>query len=362
MKGGDIYGVIDIKYSQLKKVAEHREQLRSSPQLKWLFFEITRRCNLHCLHCGSSCDNKGASLSLDDIDNVLESITGDKPMVCLTGGEPLLHPDFFEIAQCITEKSFCWGITTNATLIDKEVASRLKDVGMSTISVSLDGLEHSHDALRQKRGAWELALSGIKHLQDAGFNPMITTVVYRDNIAILEKLYMFLCGIGIKSWRLVNMEPIGRANKFDELMLDYNQFKYLLTFIREKRFDRSCPMEVSFGCSHYLGVEDERMVRDHYFMCGAGIIVASVRSNGDITACLDIENRPELVQGNIRINNFMDIWLNRFHEFRHDRTTYSKICKNCPDRFLCGGDSTHTWDFEKKEPKMCYLKMKNNNY
>ena len=113
-------------------------------------------------------------------------------------------------------------------------------------------------------------------------------------------------------------------------------------------------MEVTFGCSHYLGVEDERMVRDHYFLCGAGILTASVRSSGDICACLDVEDRPELVQGNIRTDDFMDVWLHRFQVFRRDRTADSARCMACAERFVCGGDSTHTWDYSRSEPLLCY--------
>ena len=112
-------------------------------------------------------------------------------------------------------------------------------------------------------------------------------------------------------------------------------------------------MEVTFGCSHYLGVEDERMVRDRYFLCGAGILTASVRSNGDICACLDIENRLELVQGNIRTDDFLDVWKNRFQAFRRDRTAACAQCLACPERFVCGGDSAHTWDFENSRPLFC---------
>ena len=140
--------------------------------------------------------------------------------------------------------------------------------------------------------------------------------------------------------------------------LTMEQLSHLLEFIREKRFDPECKMEVTFGCSHYLGTENERMVRDHYFLCGAGILVASIRSNGDICACLDIENRKELVQGNIKADNFMEVWRNRFHAFRRDRTSDCAKCANCSERFICGGDSTHTWDFTKNEPLLCYQMLK----
>lgn len=346
--------VIELKRSQLENLARHRECLRTKPHLRWLFFEITNRCNLNCKHCGSNCSAKGQSLTRKDIETTLKTIPADKPMICLTGGEPLLHPDFFDIAECVRKMGFFWGMTTNATLITEAVAIKLKQTGMSTVSVSLDGMEESHDALRKQKGAWRLALRGLQALQKAGFEPQVTTVLHQDNYDELEPLYHLLCDMGITSWRPINVEPIGRACESTEMLLKPDQLAMLLSYIRTKRYDRGCDMEVTFGCSHYLGVENERMVRDHYFLCGAGILVASVRSNGDICACLDIENRKELVQGNIKTDDFMDVWLNRFKVFRRDRTADCSKCMTCSERFLCGGDSTHTWDFEHKRPLLCY--------
>ena len=351
-------GLNRLKRMQLEQVAKHREELRANPRLRWLFFEITSRCNLRCKHCGSVCTSIGQSLSVQDVESTLASLQPDHPMICLTGGEPLLHPDFFEIAKRIRSMGFSWGMTTNATLIDEETAFQLRQTEMSTVSVSLDGLEYSHDLLRGQTGAWRLAVRGLQSLQKAGFKPQVTTVLHRGNINELEPLCALLCDMGIDSWRPINIEPIGRACEAGNLLLSTEQFAYLLRFIREKRFDPHYKMEVTFGCSHYLGTENERMVRDHYFLCGAGILVAGVRSNGDICACLDIENRKELVQGNIRTDNIMEVWHNRFHAFRRDRTDDCAKCVNCSERFICGGDSTHTWDFAKNEPLLCYQTLK----
>ena len=145
--------VTELKRSQLEAVAGHRDSLRKSPHLRWLFFEITDKCNLECRHCGSSCTTEGTYLTANDIRRTLETIGTDKPTICLTGGEPLMHPDFFGIAECIRDMGFAWGMTTNATLIDDESAAKLRQAGMSTVSVSLDGTEKSHDQLRQRKGA-----------------------------------------------------------------------------------------------------------------------------------------------------------------------------------------------------------------
>ena len=134
-------------------------------------------------------------------------------------------------------------------------------------------------------------------------------------------------------------------------MLTAEQFRAMINFIHDRRFNSN--LDVSYGCSHYLGVEMERMVRSQYFFCGAGITVASIRANGDICACLDIENRPELIQGNIHTDDFADVWENRFKFFRTDRTVQSEKCSGCPERIICGGDSTHTWDFDGNTPLLC---------
>ena len=346
--------VIELKRLQLERIARHREKLRKEPHLRWLFFEITNRCNLNCAHCGSSCTSKGESLTVIDVKTALRPIPQDKPTICLTGGEPMLHPQFFDIAECVQSMGFVWGMTTNATLIDDASAERLKQAGMSTVSVSLDGMEQTHDMLRRSQGAWKSAIHGLRALQNAGFEPQVTTVLHQGNFDELDQLYELLSSMGITSWRPINVEPIGRACESSDILLKPEQFSLLLSYIRSKRFDPDCRMEVTFGCSHYLGVNNERMVRDHYFLCGAGILTASVRSNGDICACLDIENRPELVQGNIQTDDFMDVWLNRFLVFRRDRTGDCAQCIECPERFVCGGDSTHTWDFKRNRPLLCY--------
>ena len=342
-----------LKRRQLEEQASLRDHYRSRPELAWLFFELTTRCNLQCRHCGSRCSGAGRDLSADSVRRVLENISGMSPMICLTGGEPLMHPDFFRIAEMVSGLGFAWGMTTNATLIGKKEAHLLRRAGMAEVSVSLDGLAESHDRLRCRSGAWEAAVSGLRHLQNAGFDPQVTTVVHRGNQHELDALYAELIRMGISSWRIINVEPIGRACEAGDLLLTPQEFRQLLDYIQMKRFDSSCPMEVSFGCSHYLGVRRERMVRDLYFMCYAGILVAGVRSNGDICACLDIESRPELVQGNIDRDSFRDVWLHRFSAFRTDRTRKSAVCSACPDRRLCGGDSAHTWDFAHHSPMLC---------
>ena len=120
-------------------------------------------------------------------------------------------------------------------------------------------------------------------------------------------------------------------------------------------------MHVTFGCSHFLGADFENEIRDHYFMCGAGLFVAGVLVNGDIYPCLDVERRPELVQGNVKTHSFTDVWENGFALFRGDRSALCRDCVDCTERLFCKGDSAHTWDYDNNRPMLCYKHFKKEN-
>ena len=351
-----------IKEKNLTDFALLRESLYKKPILRSLFFEITDACNMACLHCGSHASPcKKQYLDFESIKKVAtevaKSYDPSQIMVCLTGGEPMLHPDFYEIASFITGLGFMCGITTNATLIDKDAAQKIKDSGICSVGISLDGTEQSHDKLRNKNGAFVKTTEGISNLVSVSkgeITTQVTTVVNKSNISQLDDIYNLVCILGVDSWRPINLEPIGRAKEHKDLLLDKNEFKYLLDYIREKRFSPSVSMHVTYGCSHYLGEGFENETRDHYFMCGSGIFVASILCNGDIYSCLDIERRPELVQGNICKDSFVDVWENGFEQFRRDRTALCRDCQDCSERYFCKGDSAHTWDYDNNKPMLCF--------
>ena len=353
-----------IKNQNLTDMARIREELTKNPELHSLFFELTDACNLACLHCGSSASpHRKCYLDFSAIKKVLNEVKDrydpSRIMVCLTGGEPLLHPDFYQISSYATGLGFMCGITTNATCIDKEAALRIKESGICSIAISLDGDRAAHDALRNKAGAFEKAVEGISNLVSVSRGKItlqVTTVVSKKNFSQLESIYELVCSLGVHSWRVINLEPIGRALEHRDLLLDENEMNRLLEFIREKRFSPTVKLHVTYGCSHYLGYAFENEVRDHYFICGSGICVGSVLCNGDIYSCLDIQRRPELVQGNVYRDSFVDVWENKFQQFRMDRTETCKECAECTERNFCKGDSAHTWDYDENRPMVCYKK------
>ena len=347
-----------IKEDTMKKLAVYRQGLMTMPQLHNLFLELTLRCNERCLHCGSSCgDVPSEELTTDQYRDIIQQVYEDFGnhgwMFCVTGGEPLLRKDFFEIMEEINKRDMNWGMTSNGTLITEEVARDLKRVGMKTISVSLDGLKDTHDAFRRTPGGWDKGMQGIENLlKVGGFQAVqITTVVTHQNIGELDALYEIFKDMDIDSWRIINMDPIGRAKEHPELLLTKEDYVTLFEYIRNKRIAGE---PVTYGCSHYLGMEYEREVRDWYYLCTAGINTASIMVNGDITACLDIERRPEFIQGNILKERFKDVWENKFQIFRKNLCEENEKCRTCSEARFCHGDAYHTWNFDENRPNVCF--------
>lgn len=351
-----------IKERHLDQMEAYVRTLYRKPQLRNLFLELTLQCNERCFHCGSSCTPQKQEdlLSLEEYKAILDQVKEDfdlsRVQLCITGGEPLLRPDFFEILGYAHELGYHWGMTSNGILITKEVAHKLAEVGMGTVSISIDGLRETHDLLRGTPGGYDLAMRGIQNLIDEkAFHAIqVTTVVNHENIGQLDDLFAIMKELDIDSWRVINLEPIGRALQWPSRMLTDEDYLRLFSFIRDKR---QAGWPVEYGCSHYLGPEWERELRDWYWICGAGVYVASIMANGDIGACLDIERRPETIQGNIRESRFKDVWENRFELFRRDLCEGSAFCAGCEHAGHCRGDAHHSWDYDKNEPMLCFKKL-----
>ncbi len=351
-----------IKKQNMEDLSHYETQLWISPKLTYLFFELTDKCNLNCLHCGSRCDgHNNTFLPVWAVEKTLSEIASkydpSSIMVNITGGEPVLHPSLFEIIRTATRMGFPVGMTTNGTLIDRDKAERLRASGIKSISVSLDGLENVHDSFRRNRGCYQKAILGIRNLKKAGIEPEIITVIHKNNIHQLQDIYRLLVEMDVYAWRIVSMDPMGRGSEEKELLLDGIELKRLLEYVRDKRNDNTCSMLVNYGCSHFLSFEYENEVRDYYFQCIAGTKTASIRANGNIVACLDIEPRADLVQGNVDKDNFAEVWEDKFRIFRTDRTEGSSTCKGCEHRYICRGDSAHTWNYDMHEPLYCAFRM-----
>lgn len=359
----NIYVPKSIKKEHFEKLIDYRDnEVRKNPQLRNLFIEMTMNCNQHCRHCGSNCGEKflDDQLSNEEIKNFLFELKKDLkkenknlPFLSITGGEPLLRKDLVDIMSYAHSLGYSWGMTSNGLLIDEKLAIELKKAGMYSIGLSLDGLEETHDWFRQSKGSYQKVLNATKILVDTGFdNVMLTTVVHKRNINELEELYKVVKEINCNTWRIINVDPIGRAKDNEEIVLYTMDYKRIIDFIYENRA-KDNKLDICYGCNHFLGYKYEREVRPWYFLCTAGIYTAGIFYNGDIGACLDIQRSIKTIQGNIREHNFYEIWLNRFDVYRKDRTKDSKTCKDCKHKDKCAGDGFHTWNLEEWKPNLC---------
>ena len=357
------------KYGELELTKKVVNDLCIYPKLCNLFWETTLRCNMNCKHCGSRANENvkcSEELTTDEIKKVFKSVAektnARNVMLNITGGEPLLREDLFEVMDYASNKlHFPWGMTTNGLLIDEKVAKKMKDTKMYSISISIDGIEKTHDEFRKTPGAYDRIMEGLNILKSDKFLGVAqtTTVVNKANIDQLEDLYKIMKDdLELDSWRVVNMDPIGRAQDNDNLALDKNDYIRLFEFIKEKRKDKS--MDVTYGCSHFLGTKYEGELRRQMFVCGTGILTGSILYNGDIFVCPNVPRKPELIQGNVRKDDFMDVWENKYEPFRNRKEYFFKSeCAKCENWDYCRGGASHTWDYDNERQNLCIYNILN---
>ncbi|MBM4397608.1 MAG: radical SAM protein [Deltaproteobacteria bacterium] len=333
------------------------------PRLSYLFWEATLACNLACRHCGSDChraQDTSAELTGDEVVRAFDRVASDfgarSVFLAVTGGEPLVRPDLFEVMERLSRLGFPWGMVTNGWSVDDRVVEACRRTRMRTLVVSLDGVDaESHDWLRG-RGSFDRAVEAIGRFRRAAFlrDLQVTSTFHRRNIRQLQPMFDLLVRLGVRDWRIVSVFPNGRARRQDDFLLDPAELRGLLEFIRDKR-SRPQPIRVSYGDEGFLGCEYERQVRDFFFACLAGIRIASILANGDISGCPNIPR--SLVQGNVRTETLKDVWVSRFRKYRDRRWMRQGGCAGCGEFAICKGNSMHLWDSETGGPKLCHLRI-----
>ena len=326
---------------------------RTAYPLYSLLIEVTQKCNANCDQCGSRCDiHSEEKLTKEQILSALRDIKehiGTYTMLNITGGEPLLRHDLFEMMKEASEMGFEWGMVTNGSLITDKVIEQMKQSGMKTITISLDGLRDTHDTLRHLPGCFDKIMQSLQKLKAAAFldHLQVTFTANRKNVREFPALLQLLQGVGLDSVRVSMMDPIGRALDNRELLLTREELLWFTGVIeRWNRGEGHVP--VVWGCPHFLG----DLLHERRFFCFAGIYTASILHNGDIFVCPNVPRRPELLQGNILHDSFSEQWNTGFSRFRN--RTLPEKCKACAYRDRCKGDSFHTMDFDKNEPLFCY--------
>lgn len=310
-------------------------------QVVW---EITFRCNVDCLHCGSDCtlDTRQDELSTGEALNVIGQLAElGTQRITISGGEPFTRKDWPILSHRIKQFGMELAYISNGVLITPKVIELLKEIQPTAVGVSLDGgCAEIHDYIRGYDGCFEKAIRAIDMLLDAGFYTSIVTSVQRINFFELEKIKRILLLLGADAWQIQIATPQGRMQK--TMAVSERQFYEISNFIaknnqRYKRFYIS-----GADCFGYFGKVDKYLHPSGWHGCHAGMRVLGLESNGNIKGCLSLPGH-KFVEGNIREKSIRELWEDpdkfKFNR-QFDKSMLDGYCAKCTYGDLCRGGCT----------------------
>ena len=328
----------------------------NAPCPRLVAWELTRRCNLRCRHCRASAGDAACEgeLSLPEGRRLVDAIAGlGSPVLILTGGEPLLCPWVFDIAEYARGKSLRPAMGTNATLIDEAVAKRIASAGIGRISVSIDFPDAvRHDGFRASPGAFDAALRGIRAAQEAGIEVQINSTVTKTNKATLAGLHDLAVSVGAKAFHPFLLVPTGRGKKLAGEELSADECEEVLTWICRRSADS--PLELKpTDAPQYQRVLRQQCAAPSLRSrgCLAGTGFCFIGHTGDVKPC----GYFDLAAGNVRERSFGEIWRESplFDDLRHPERLKGK-CGECEYKGVCGGCRARafakTGDYLSEEP------------
>ncbi len=370
---GDVlrYGRSSRAPSALLHFAEDKK-----PVVVW---NVTQRCNLHCIHCyASSRDREYPNeLTTEEGFALLQDLAAfGVPVVLFSGGEPLLRPDLFTLMRRARELGMRAVLSTNGTRIEASEARELREIGVSYVGVSLDGLGPTHDSIRGASGAFSAALRGIKTCQAEGLKVGLRVTVHRKNAAELPDLMRLMTEERIDRMCVYHLAYAGRGAKISGFDLGADETRSLVNDVFDwvASWPEGDPRELLTVDNHadapflYLWMQEHQPGR-------AEEVAQMLRWNGGnqsgiAIACVDPQGNVHPDQfswhqdlGNVRERPFSEIWTARDHpllSFYRDRAVRLQgRCGNC--RFLewCNGNlrvraESATGDIAGDDPA-CYL-------
>lgn len=181
-----------LRYAPGARTMRHGAAPGVGPVVVW---NSTRTCNLNCRHCYMEADNAHhfGELTTDEAKKFIDDLAAYRvPALLFSGGEPLMRRDFFQLAEYARSKGLRPTLSTNGTLINRETAQRIKDIGVTYVGISLDGLAEINDSFRGKAGAYEQALAGIRNCVAVGQRVGLRFTINRCNIAQLDNIFDFI--------------------------------------------------------------------------------------------------------------------------------------------------------------------------
>jgi heme b synthase len=340
-----------------------------SPRL--VAWEITRNCNLACVHCRAAAENiqyegeldtQAAKRLLDQIADV------GSPIIILTGGEPLLRPDIFEVARYGTDKGLRMVMAPNGTLITKEKAAKMAASGIKRISISLDGATRDkHDAFRGVSGAFDGAMRGIELAKGAGIEFQINTTITKTNLAEIPAIMELAVSLGAVAHHIFLLVPTGRGKYIVDKEISAEEYEQTLNWFYDQR--DKYPLQLKATCApHYYRILRQRAREDGKTVsfeshgldavtrgCLAGTGFCFISHTGIVQTCGFLHVNC----GDITKQSFGDVWRNSevFKEMRNFSQLGGK-CGLCEYRRVCGGCRARAFeacgDYMAEEPLCSY--------
>ncbi len=348
---------------------EERTGIKAPRIVAW---EITRSCNLSCVHCRAAAEFGAypGELTLDQMKDVVDDICSiSNPIFILTGGEPLLRPDIWDLADYITAKGGKPVVGTNATIIDDKCARLLHDHGISRISVSLDFPDaERHDRFRGEQGAFDAAVAGIKRTIAQGVEVQINTTVTRLNHELMGQMHDLAVSLGAVAFHPFLLVPTGRGESLRDIELSPQQYEDVLVWAYERQKTSPLHFKPTDAPQYYRILRQKSLEEgvavtpERYGMealtrgCLGGITFVFISHVGDVQPCGYFDKQL----GNVVEQPFSRIWTESpvFDDLRHyDRLKgkcgaceYKKVCGGCRARALSA-----TGDYLEEEPYCAYV-------
>ena len=335
-------------------------------------WELTAGCNLACKHCRGASTSQVPEGELNTkeakhfIDEIVEM---GNPILILSGGEPLVRKDIYELAHYGTEKGLRIALATNGTLVNAEVAKKLHEAGIKRVSVSLDGATaESHDEFRCVPGAFDGSMKGIEALKNAGIGFQINTTITKRNVDEIPGILKMAEEIGAEALHIFLLVPTGRGKELKNEEIAPVEYERILNWFYEQQ--KSTKIQLKATCApHYFRIMRQRAkkagveisVKTHGYEamtkgCLGGTGFCFVSSIGEVYPCGYL---PALA-GNIKQQPFREIWDNAqvFRDLR-DTSKLKGKCGRCEFKEVCSGCRARayaaTGDYLAEEPYCIYI-------
>lgn len=322
-------------------------------------WEITLQCNLACSHCGSRAgDKRSDELStVEALDLVRQLAEVGISEVTLIGGEAYLRRDWLDIARAVVEHGMICSMTTGGYGISAGTAAKMREAGIQTVSVSVDGLEATHDLLRGREGSWEACFRTMGHLRDAGLFVANNTQINRRSAPELPLLYEALRAAGMGAWQIQLTVPMGNAADNHDILLQPAELLDLypmLAFLVRKAYADKVSVQPGNNIGYYGPYE--RLLRNsgreggQYLWqgCQAGLLALGIEADGKIKGCPSLPSSA-YTGGNIRERSLRDIVLNAPEltmnlnaDGPQGKSHLWGFCQTCDFSSLCRGGCSWT--------------------